>query len=48
MIRTEATGALLDDYTSAGGQLIPFNYLIDRGSLLHIEEQIDKIIGDKA
>lgn len=43
-----ATGTLLDDYTSAGGQLIPFNYLIDRGSLLHIEEQIDNIIGDKA
>ena len=42
------TGSLLDEYTAAQNQVIVFDYLIDRGSLLHIEEQIDRIIGDKA
>ena len=41
------TGSLLDEYTAAQNQVIVFDYLIDRGSLLHIEEQIDRIIGDK-
>jgi DNA-binding transcriptional regulator YhcF (GntR family) len=38
------SGTLLDDYTSAGGVVIPFDYLIDRGSLIHIEERIDGVI----
>ena len=38
------SGTLLDDYTSAGGVVIPFDYLIDRGSLIHIEERIDSVI----
>ena len=42
------TGSLLDEYMAAQNQVIVFDYLIDRGSLLHIEEQIDRIIGDKA
>lgn len=41
------SGSLLEDYTAAGGTVIPFDYLIDRGSLLHIEEQIDRIISRK-
>ncbi|HWQ57482.1 MAG TPA: GntR family transcriptional regulator [Clostridia bacterium] len=38
------SGALLDEYAAAGGILIPFDYPIDRGSLIHIEERIDDVI----
>lgn len=38
------SGALLDEYAAAGGIVIPFDYLIDRGSLIHIEERIDDVI----
>lgn len=38
------SGTLYDEYTSNGGVVIPFDYLIDRGSLIHIEERIDRVI----
>lgn len=38
------SGTLLDEYAAAGGVVIPFDYLIDRGSLIHIEERIDGVI----
>lgn len=38
------SGTLLDEYAAAGGLVIPFDYLIDRGSLIHIEERIDGVI----
>ncbi len=41
------SGSLLEDYAAIGGAVIPFDYLIDRGSLLHIEEQIDRVITGK-
>lgn len=39
-----ASGTLYEEYTSQGGVVIPFDYLIDRGSLIHIEERIDRVI----
>lgn len=39
-----ASGPLLDEYAAAGGVVIPFDYLMDRGSLIHIEEHIDGIL----
>jgi DNA-binding transcriptional regulator YhcF (GntR family) len=36
--------AALQEFTNRGGKLIPFNYQIDRGSLIYIEEQISERI----
>lgn len=38
---------LLASYEREGGQLIPYDYKIDRGSFLYVEEQIKKCINKK-
>ena len=40
-------GPALADYEAAGGKVIPFDYLIERGSLIHIEEQVAGILKEK-
>ncbi len=35
-------------FAERGGRIIPFNYLIDRGSLIHVEEQVDRILKTRA
>ena len=37
----------LSEFLNRGGKLIPFDYMIDRGSLIHIEELISRILHDK-
>ncbi len=39
--------AALQDFTTRGGTVIPFNYQIDRGSLIYIEEQISERLNKK-
>lgn len=48
LLAPELFGDLGQQFTESGGRLIPFNYLIDRGSLIHVEEQIDRILKNKA
>lgn len=38
------SGGTLETFLSAGGQVIPFDYLIDRASLVHIEQQIELLL----
>ena len=40
------SGSALDDYIGSGGKIIPFDYMIVRGSMLHIEELIDARMED--
>lgn len=42
----DQSGAL-QEFTNRGGKVIPFNYQIDRGSLIYIEEQISERIKRK-
>ena len=37
----------LQSFYDRGGRLIPFDYMIDRGSLIHIEELVSRILRDK-
>lgn len=37
----------LQDFLDQGGRLIPFDYMIDRGSLIHIEELISRTLHEK-
>ena len=37
----------LDDYIAKGGHVIPFEYLIERASLVEIEEQVDRVMKEK-
>ena len=43
----EAAGAPLARYQAQGGKVIPFEYLIERGSLIHLEEQVAQILKQK-
>lgn len=37
----------LDAFYARGGRLIPFDYMIDRGSLIHIEELVSRLLREK-
>ena len=37
-------GDAVEQYQAAGGRVIPFDYHIDRASLIHVEEQVDQIL----
>lgn len=41
------SGGALERYEAAGGRVIPFDYLIERGSLIHIEEQVAHVMKEK-
>jgi len=40
---SQAAGNVLEDFAASGGQIIPFDYLIDRASLMFVESQIDAL-----
>ena len=48
LLAPELFGDLGRRFSENGGRIIPFDYLIDRGSLIHVEEQIDRILKNKA
>lgn len=39
-----AAGGPLDEYLQGGGRIIPFDYLIDPGSLIHVEYLVDGLL----
>ena len=43
----QAAGDALDRYRQQGGRVIPFDYLIERGSLIHLEEQVGALMEEK-
>ncbi len=43
-----ASGGLAERYLAGGKRIIPFDYRIDKGSLLHIESLVDGILKQKA
>ncbi len=38
----------VQEYQAKGGKIIPFDYFIDRGSLMHVEELVDQIMQEKS
>ncbi len=40
--------ALIQRFTESGGRLVPFDYRIEKGSLLHLEERIRSLIAEEA
>lgn len=47
LFESKAGDAALEKYRQNGGKVIPFDYLIERGSLIHLEEQIARIMREK-
>ncbi len=43
----ELSKGAVEEYQAGGGRIIPFEYHIDRASLLHVEESIDGILRSK-
>ena len=43
-----ASGGLAEHYLASGKRIVPFDYRIDKGSLLHIESLVDGILKQKA
>lgn len=47
LLDANLSGSAVEDYISAGGKVIPFDYLIDRASLIHLEEHVDSLLRSK-
>lgn len=47
LLSPDLFGDLGQSFCEQGGRIIPFNYLIDRGSLIHVEEQVDRVLKNK-
>lgn len=47
LFESRAGTKAIEKYASEGGKIIPFDYLIERGSLIHIEERIADILKEK-
>ena len=37
----------VQEYQAKGGKVIPFDYFIDKGSLMHVEQLVDEIMQKK-
>ena len=44
LLSPELGGGAVEEYTARGGRIIPFDYHIDRASLIHVEEHVDGIL----
>lgn len=40
-------GGQVEEYLAQGGRIIPFEYHVDKASLIHVEEHVDNILGRK-
>lgn len=47
LLQPDLFGDVGQRFLDRGGRIIPFDYLIDRGSLIHIEEEVDRIMKEK-
>lgn len=47
LFESRAGAAAIEEYKNQGGKIITFDYLIERGSLIHIEECIADILHEK-
>ena len=41
------SGSAVEEYLASGRRIIPFDYMIDRGSIIHLEELIDSCLQGK-